>query len=248
MTEPSPTKTFPVRLSLKRGAVAEGVVEDGTVETMSAEIEETVESSGPASAAGSDTAAKTQAVPAGAVPAGAGAKAVGSKAVGSKGSPPAAGAEAAAATGAGRASSSIPPSGPKPVASRPAAQKPGASTGPRRVRLSVSRVDPWSVMKLGFLLSVALGIMTVVAAAVAWNVVDSMGVFSDLESLLSDLGAIEQFGVIMEYLRLKNIMSMAVVVSIVNVALITALATLGAFIYNVVAALVGGLHVTLTDD
>ncbi len=128
------------------------------------------------------------------------------------------------------------------------APRPSAATGPRRVRLAVSRVDPWSVMKLAFLLSVALGIMTVIAAAVAWNVVDSMGVFTDLESLLTDLGAIEQFSVIMEYLRLKNIMSMAVVVSIVNVALITALATLGAFLYNIVAALVGGLHVTLTDD
>lgn len=128
------------------------------------------------------------------------------------------------------------------------APRPSAAAGPRRVRLSVSRVDPWSVMKLAFLLSVALGIMTVIAAAVAWNVVDSMGVFTDLESLLTDLGAIEQFSVIMEYLRLKNIMSMAVVVSIVNVALITALATLGAFLYNIVAALVGGLHVTLTDD
>lgn len=130
----------------------------------------------------------------------------------------------------------------------PATQRTPVATGARRVRLSVSRVDPWSVMKLGFLLSVALGIMTVVAAAVAWNVVDSMGVFADLEALLTEVGAIEQFRLIMEYLRLKNIMSMAVVVSIVNVALMTALATLGAFLYNIVAALVGGLHMTLTDD
>lgn len=120
--------------------------------------------------------------------------------------------------------------------------------GPRRVRLSVSRVDPWSVMKLGFLLSVALGIMTVVAAAVAWQVLDSMGVFADLQSLVTDLGAIEQFGPILEYLRLNNIMSIAVVVAVVNVALMTALATLFAFLYNIVAALVGGLHMTLTDD
>ncbi|WP_108718672.1 DUF3566 domain-containing protein [Miniimonas sp. S16] len=130
---------------------------------------------------------------------------------------------------------------PKP-APRPA---PG---GPRRVRLSVSRVDPWSVMKLGFLLSVALGIVTVVAAAVAWKVVDSMGVFADLESLFTDLDATKQFGVVLEYLRLKNVMSLATVVAIINVALITALTTLGAFIYNIVAALVGGLHMTLTDD
>ncbi|GMA33096.1 DUF3566 domain-containing protein [Litorihabitans aurantiacus] len=125
---------------------------------------------------------------------------------------------------------------------------PRPSSGPRRVRLSVSRVDPWSVMKLGFLLSVAGGIVTVVAAAVAWQVLDSMGVFADLQSLVTDLGAVEQFGPILEYLRLNNIMSIAVVVAVVNVALITALTTLFAFLYNIVAALVGGLHMTLTDD
>src|SRR5690625_6076114 len=40
-----------------------------------------------------------------------------------------------------------------------------SSGGPRRVRLSVARVDPWSVMKLSFLLSIAVGIGIVVAAA-----------------------------------------------------------------------------------
>lgn len=206
MTDPSPTKTSPVRMSLKRGPVAEGVVEDGT-------LEQTDRTSG----AGTTTALESGA----AAPAGA--------------SSPA----------------SAPKNAPRPAspgAPRDKAVARPAASGARRVRLSVSRVDPWSVMKLAFLLSVALGIMTVIAAAVAWRVVDSMGVFSDLESLLTDLGAIEQFSVIMEYLRLKNIMSMAVVVSIVNVALITALATLGAFLYNIVAALVGGLHLTLTDD
>ncbi|MDD9205019.1 DUF3566 domain-containing protein, partial [Georgenia sp. 10Sc9-8] len=40
-----------------------------------------------------------------------------------------------------------------------------ASDGPRRVRLSLSRVDPWSMMKLAFLGSVAIGIGLVVATA-----------------------------------------------------------------------------------
>lgn len=140
-------------------------------------------------------------------------------------------------------------SGPAATSPRPAtANAPARPAGPRRVRLSVSRIDPWSVMKLGFLLSVAAGIMTVVAAAVSWTVLDSMGVFADLQSLVSDLGATAQFGPILEYLKLNNIMSMATIVAVVNVALITALSTLFAFLYNIVAALVGGLHMTLTDD
>lgn len=134
---------------------------------------------------------------------------------------------------------------PRPVP-RPAAPRP--STGARRVRLSISRIDPWSVMKLGFLLSVALGIVLVVATAVAWNVLDGMGVFANMQQVLEDIGASEQFGIILDYLQLRNVMSMSVIIAIVNVALITALSTLAAFIYNVVAALVGGLHMTLTDD
>ena len=38
------------------------------------------------------------------------------------------------------------------------------------------------------------------------------------------------------------------VLSAVNVVLMTALGTLAAFLYNMAASLVGGLHVTFTED
>lgn len=149
---------------------------------------------------------------------------------------------------------SIQPSG-STSSEAPAQAAPAAAGGPqrssgaaRRVRLSVSRVDPWSVMKLGFLLSVAAGIVLVVATVVAWQVLNAMGVFSDLESLVTDLDAMAQFGTVLEYLRMRNIMSLATIFAIINVALLTALSALGAFLYNIVAALVGGVHLTLTDD
>ena len=44
--------------------------------------------------------------------------------------------------------------------------RPAARVRARRARLVLSRVDPWSVMKLAFLLAVAVAIMTVVATAV----------------------------------------------------------------------------------
>ena len=46
-------------------------------------------------------------------------------------------------------------------------------SGPRRVHLSLTHIDPWSVMKVSFLLSVAMGIMTVVAASFIWFLLDS---------------------------------------------------------------------------
>jgi hypothetical protein len=119
--------------------------------------------------------------------------------------------------------------------------------GPRRVRLSISRIDPWSAMKLSFLLSVALGIMIVIAAALVWFVLDSMHVFADIEDLLVSIGS-ESFLQLMDYVKFDRVMSFATIVGVVDILLLTALGTIGAFLYNIVAALVGGLHLTLTDD
>ncbi|GMA35724.1 DUF3566 domain-containing protein [Demequina litorisediminis] len=43
-------------------------------------------------------------------------------------------------------------------------------------------------------------------------------------------------------------MSAAVLISVVNVVLLTALSAIGAFLYNAVSSVVGGVYVTLTDD
>ncbi len=132
---------------------------------------------------------------------------------------------------------------PRPAASRPA-------RGGRRVKLMVSRVDPWSAMKVGFLLSVALGIAMVVMSAVLWSLMSAMGVFDSINSLASQIigdGSGQTFD-IMDFLGFGRVVSLSVVVAVVDVVLLTALATLGAFLYNIVASLVGGLHLTLTDD
>lgn len=137
-----------------------------------------------------------------------------------------------------------------PPQSRPGAGTPDAkaAAGPRRVRLAVSRIDPWSVMKLSFLLSIAIGIALVVSVAVVWNVLNTMEVFTQADRLVTDIAGTETFINILEYVEFSRVMSIAVVVAVVDVVIITALATLFAFLYNIVAALVGGLHVTLTDE
>ncbi|GAA4425513.1 DUF3566 domain-containing protein [Georgenia halophila] len=121
------------------------------------------------------------------------------------------------------------------------------AAGPRRVRLAVSRVDPWSAMKLSFLLSVAIGIMIVIAVALVWFVLDAMAVFASIEELLISIGS-EQFLELMDYVAFDRVMSFATIVAVFDVLLLTALGTIMAFLYNITAALVGGLHLTLTDD
>ncbi|MBR7742564.1 DUF3566 domain-containing protein [Phycicoccus sp. BSK3Z-2] len=130
---------------------------------------------------------------------------------------------------------------PRPQAPRQAA--------PRRVRLIVSRIDPWSAMKVSFLLSVALGIALVVMTVVLWTVLDAMGVFDQVNGVI---GSVIQDGGegfdILDFIGFTRVVSLSIVIGVIDVILFTAIATLAAFLYNVSSALVGGLHLTLTDD
>ncbi|WP_062381094.1 DUF3566 domain-containing protein [Demequina pelophila] len=125
---------------------------------------------------------------------------------------------------------------------------PESKGGPRKARVLLSRIDPWSALKLGFLLSIAVGIMFVVAVFVLWNVLDSMGVFVLINDWVVQLFTTEREIDIMQFFDRNKIMSAAILLSVVNVVLITALATLASFLYNVVSSVVGGVYVTLTDD
>ncbi|PWJ27001.1 transmembrane protein DUF3566 [Branchiibius hedensis] len=136
----------------------------------------------------------------------------------------------------------------RPAGVRAGAQARPARATPRRVRLSVSRVDPWSVMKISFLLSVAFAIASVVAVALLWIVLAGMGVFSDLNDLLRSLDKQGSTFDLMDYIGFGKVVSLAVVIGFIDIILITAFATLGAFLYNICASLVGGLRLTLSDD
>ncbi|MGW0602484.1 DUF3566 domain-containing protein [Streptomyces sp. NPDC002640] len=120
----------------------------------------------------------------------------------------------------------------------------------RKARLRVARTDPWSVMKVSFLLSIALGICTIVAAAVLWLVMDAMGVFSAVGGTIAEAtGSNESNGFDLQaFLSLPNVLMFTAVIAVVDVVLMTALATLGAFIYNLSAGFVGGVELTLAED
>ena len=120
--------------------------------------------------------------------------------------------------------------------------------GPRRVRLAVAKIDPWSVMKLSFLLSVAVGIMIVVSTAVIWYTLDGQAVFTQINSTIAEITGDPTYFDLLEYVAFDRVLSLATVIAVVDIVLLTALSTIGAFLYNIVAVLVGGIHVTLTDD
>lgn len=119
--------------------------------------------------------------------------------------------------------------------------------GPRRIRLTLARLDPFSVMKLSFLIALAIGIATVICTALLWGVVDGIGLWDKMNSLASDLnnGKPLKF---MEFFEFSKMISYSVIIAFVNLVIITALGTLFAFLYNIVAGLLGGLKMTFTDE
>ncbi|MCT9869556.1 DUF3566 domain-containing protein [Paenarthrobacter aurescens] len=137
----------------------------------------------------------------------------------------------------------------RPAQGAPGLVKPAPKAKVRRARLLISKVDPWSVLKMAFLLSVALGIVTVVAAIVLWTVLDLTGIFNQVDSLLGTLAGSEGSGFELKKIAsLGQVASFATIIAVVNVVLLTALSMLSAVLYNISATLVGGVGVTLTDD
>jgi hypothetical protein len=125
-----------------------------------------------------------------------------------------------------------------------------AARGPRRARLNLKRIDPWSVMKFSFAVSIVLFIVVVVATAVLYLALDAMGVWGEVNKSLGDLvNASGGSGGSGGGFRITawGVIGTSMLIGAVNVVLFTALATLGAFIYNVCADLVGGVELTLAE-
>jgi len=132
------------------------------------------------------------------------------------------------------------------------ARAPKATTRPqtRKARLRMSRIDPWSVMKTAFLLSIAFGIVTWVAVFIVWSAIGAAGVFDNINNTVTEvLGtpAAEPFR-IENYINTGKVMGFTTLLACADVLIITALATLGSFLYNIAATLLGGLEVTLASE
>ncbi|HYG94462.1 MAG TPA: DUF3566 domain-containing protein [Nocardioides sp.] len=122
--------------------------------------------------------------------------------------------------------------------------------GPRRARLRLTRIDPWTVMKTSFLLSIAFAVVTVVSVAMVWQVLGAAGVWDSINSTIQEgIGGedIASFQV-QDYVGTSRVLGFTMLVAAIDVVLITATATLTAFLYNMAAALLGGIELTLAED
>jgi len=118
------------------------------------------------------------------------------------------------------------------------------TSGPVRASMQIRRVDPWSVLKVSLVLSVAAFFVWMIAVAFLYLVLGGMGVWAKLNSNVGDLLNNTANS---ELVSSGTIFGGAALIGLVNIVLLTAMATVGAFIYNSTTDLVGGVEVTLAD-
>lgn len=135
----------------------------------------------------------------------------------------------------------------EPAQRRPAARRPQVSAGPRgplRASMQIRHIEPWSALKVSLLLSTALFFVWMIAVAVLYVALGAMGVWSKLNSNVGDLLT---NNTATELVSAGSIFGGAALIGLVNIVVLTALATLGAVIYNLSTDVVGGVEVTLAD-
>ncbi|RJO77008.1 DUF3566 domain-containing protein [Nocardia panacis] len=120
-----------------------------------------------------------------------------------------------------------------------------ASGEPLRATVQIRRIDPWSMLKISLVISVAMFFVWMLAVGLLYIVLEGMGVWGRLNSSFTDIvssdsgsGGLISAGTVFGY---------AGVIGLINVVLFTALGTIGVFIYNQCCDLVGGIQVTLAD-
>ncbi|MCX2929276.1 DUF3566 domain-containing protein [Mycobacterium sp. CVI_P3] len=122
----------------------------------------------------------------------------------------------------------------------------GRSRGPVRASMQIRHIDPWSALKVSLLLSVALFFVWMIAVAFLYLVLGGMGVWSKLNSNVGDLLTATSGGS-GELVSSGTIFGGAALIGLVNIVLLTAMATIGAFVYNLSTDIVGGVEITLAD-
>jgi hypothetical protein len=146
-------------------------------------------------------------------------------------------------------------SGPKTRSDRP---EPKAASAPkikvrrsnkRQAMLTLSRLEPWSVMKFSFVASVVAFIILFVAVAVLYLVLSALGVFTSLEHQVASITSSKNTAGtnISHWFSASLILGWTALLGALNIVLITALSTIGSVIYNLIAKTVGGIEVTLRE-
>lgn len=130
---------------------------------------------------------------------------------------------------------------------QPAPRSAAPLRGPRRIKVTLARLDPWTALKVSFVFGLAGLVVFLVAVSLLYGLVDAMGVLGSLRNFLGQVDSNHAGPGLVAWLSFGRIFLVTLVLGVINVVLLSAIATMGAFIYNVSSDVVGGVDLTLVE-
>ncbi|HKC27725.1 MAG TPA: DUF3566 domain-containing protein [Jatrophihabitans sp.] len=115
--------------------------------------------------------------------------------------------------------------------------------GPRRARLQLRHVNPWTVLKFSCVLSIALFFVWLIVVGVLFGVLDGAGVIGKINNAYTTIQGTNSKPPVTASLVFGG----AAIIGVVNIVLFIALSTIGSVVYNLCADLVGGIEITLSE-
>lgn len=132
---------------------------------------------------------------------------------------------------------------PSNAASKPTSGRSNRTRGPRRARLQLRHIDPWTVLKFSCVLSIALFFVWLIVVGVLFGILDASGIIGKINDTVTTI----QGGNAKAPVTPGIVFGAAAIIGVVDIVLFIALSTIGSLVYNLCADLVGGVEVTLSE-
>ncbi len=146
---------------------------------------------------------------------------------------------------------SVAPAEASPAGGSHASTRPKASSkrSSRQAHLTIARVEPWSVMKFSFVVSLVAFVILFVAVSVIYGTLSALGVFTSLQHVVQSVTSSQNSSGVnaAKWFTASRILSYTALLGALNIVLITAMSTIGAVVYNLTSRLIGGVEVTLRE-
>jgi Transmembrane domain of unknown function (DUF3566) len=119
----------------------------------------------------------------------------------------------------------------------------------RQAHLTIARVEPWSVMKFSFVVSLVAFVILFVAVGVIYGTLSAIGVFTSLQHVVQSVTSSQDSNGVntSHWFTASRVLSYTALLGALNIVLITAMCTIGAVVYNLTSRLIGGVEVTLRE-
>ena len=142
-----------------------------------------------------------------------------------------------------------PAAGEGPVTMRNTARKGQSKRSARQAHLTIARVEPWSVMKFSFVVSLVAFVVLFVAVIVLYGVLSGLGVFDSLQRVVQSVTSSQTSAGVnaKAWFSASKVLGYTALLGSLNIVLITAMSTIGSVVYNLTSRLVGGVEVTLRE-